>query len=154
MRNTLLQESQVETLIYEDADMIDLHESAIPKCGANDIIVRNMRSETCGSDLISYLHGIMSSGIYTDIEAGREMVGIVDAVGENIQGIQEGSRVFIDPCAAVEYQWGSSVAGTFSQYVCVHNAHLNYNVFLLPDSLSFDEAVLGKPFSAILQLLA
>ena len=39
------------------------------------------------------------------------------------------------------------IAGAFSQYALVQNAELEYNLYVLPDSLSFDDAVLIEPFS-------
>jgi len=137
----------MKTLIYKDVKKIDLQERVIPSCGPNDIVVRNMRSGICGSDIGAYLYGTMSSGVFPDREFGHEMTGFVHEVGENVVGIVKDSRVFVNPSTAVEQPWDSDMAGAFSQYVCIRNARLNYNIFLLPDSLSFDDAVLIEPFS-------
>src|SRR5947209_18851526 len=45
-----------------------------------------------------------------------------------------------DPSASVR-------AVAFSQYILVQDAKLEYNLFLLPDSLSFEDAVLIEPFA-------
>jgi L-iditol 2-dehydrogenase len=45
-----------------------------------------------------------------------------------------------DPSASVR-------AGAFSQYVLVQGAKLEDNLFLLPDALSFEDAVLIEAFS-------
>ena len=137
----------MKALIYKDVKKIILCDKEIPRCGPNDIVVRNKRSGICGSDIAAYLHGTMSSGVFPDREFGHEMVGVVHARGENVVNIQKGSRVFINPNLAVEHPWDSDMAGAFSQYICIPNARLNQNVFLLPDTLAFDDAVLIEPFS-------
>ena len=137
----------MKALIYKDVKKIELQERAIPACGPNDIVVRNMRSGICGSDVSAYLHGTMSSGVFPHREFGHEMVGVVHEAGKNVVNIPEGGRVFVNPNTAVEHPWDSDMAGAFSQYVCIRNARLEHNVFMLPDSLSFDDAVLIEPFS-------
>jgi 2-desacetyl-2-hydroxyethyl bacteriochlorophyllide A dehydrogenase len=137
----------MKALVYKDVKKIELQEKDIPQCGEDDIVVRNMRSGICGSDIGGYLHGTMASGIFPDREFGHEMVGIVHAVGGRVKNIKAGSRVWINPGTAVEHPWDSDMAGAFSQYVRIKNARLDYNVFLLPESLSFDDAVLIEPFS-------
>ncbi|MDR1955317.1 MAG: zinc-binding dehydrogenase [Treponema sp.] len=137
----------MKALIYKDVKKMELQERDIPVCGADDVVVRNIRSGICGSDTGAYLHGTMSSGVFPDREFGHEMVGFIHEVGKNVVNIAKGSRVWVNPNTMVEHPWDSDMAGAFSQYVCVHNARLDYNVFLLPDTLSFDDAVLIEPFS-------
>ncbi|ULQ59274.1 zinc-binding dehydrogenase [Brucepastera parasyntrophica] len=137
----------MKALIYRDVKKIEMHEIPVPDCGPDDVIVRNIRSGICGSDVAGYLYGTMSSGIFPGREFGHEMVGYVDKVGKNVRDIAEGSRVFVNPNTTVRDPWDSDMAGAFSQYVRVLNACLDYNIFPLPDSLSFDNAVLIEPFS-------
>ena len=139
--------TDMKALIYKGVREIAVEERPDPICGENDLIVQNIRSGICGSDVGAYLYGTMASGIFPGREFGHEMVGFVYKTGKNITDIPKGLRVWVNPAASVIHTWDSDMAGAFSQYVVVHNARLNYNVYPLPDDLSFDDAVLIEPFA-------
>jgi threonine dehydrogenase-like Zn-dependent dehydrogenase len=124
-----------------------VEEKPEPFCGEDDVIVRNVRSGICGSDVGAYLYGTMASGIFPGKEFGHEMTGVVYKTGKNITGIKNGLRVWVNPNTSVINRWDSDMAGAFSQYTVVHNAKLDYNLYPLPDDLSFDDAVLIEPFA-------
>jgi 2-desacetyl-2-hydroxyethyl bacteriochlorophyllide A dehydrogenase len=137
----------MKAVIYKGIRDIVVEERPEPFCGDNDVIVQNIRSGICGSDVGAYLYGTMASGIFPDREFGHEMVGFVYKTGKNITGIKPGLRVWVNPNTSVLNPWDSDMAGAFSQYTVVHNAKLNDNLYPLPDDLSFDDAVLIEPFA-------
>lgn len=75
------------------------------------------------------------------------MVGYVYEKGENVAGVDIGTRVFVEPAFCTPNPYEADMAGAFSQYIRVHNAKVGYNLYLLPDELSYDDAVLIEPFS-------
>ena len=137
----------MKALIYKGIKDVVVEERPEPVCGDNDVIVQNIRSGICGSDVGAYLYGTLASGIFPDKEFGHEMAGLIHKTGNNVLGIKTGQRVWVNPSTSVIDTWDSDMAGAFSQYALVHNAKLNYNVYPLPEDLSFDDAVLIEPFA-------
>lgn len=109
-----------------------------PEAGPSDVLVKTVRSSICGSD-------VGGVGVETGIQFGHETAGYVAGVGAKVQGIREGDRVWINPMNAMP-KYKTCQLGGFSEYIRVPDARLNYNLFLLPDAISWDEASLIEPF--------
>jgi len=137
----------MRALIYKGIKDVELQEKEIPICGQDDVIIRNMRAGICGSDVTGYLYGGEKVAIYPGREFGHEMVGYVYEKGENVTCVEVGTRVFVDPTFCTPNPYEADMAGAFSQYVRVQNAKEGYNLYILPDNLSYDDAVLIEPFS-------
>jgi len=141
----------MKAIIYKGVRNVELQERTMPVCGPNDVIVRNVRAGICGTDVSAYLYGGIYGGIFPDSEEGHEfgheMVGYVCEVGENVSCVKEGTRVFVNPVLRTPDPSAACMACAFSQYVLVQNAKSEYNLYILPDSLSYDDAVLIEPFS-------
>ncbi|MBP1736330.1 MAG: Zn-dependent dehydrogenase [Oscillospiraceae bacterium] len=137
----------MKALIYKGIEDIELVEKDRPLCGPDDVIVRNIRSGICGTDITGYKYGGEKVYIFPGREFGHEMVGEVCEKGEHVQGLEIGSRVFVDPNYSTPDPYESDMAGAFSQYVRVWNAALGHNLYLLPEELSYEDAVLIEPFS-------
>jgi Threonine dehydrogenase and related Zn-dependent dehydrogenases len=139
--------SSMDALIYHGIKDIKLEKKNLPVCGADDVIVRNVRSGICGTDVTGYLYGGEKVMINPGSEFGHEMVGYVYKKGKNVTCVDIGTRVFVEPAARTPNPYHADMAGAFSQYVRVENAKIGYNLYLLPDNLSYDDAVLIEPFS-------
>jgi len=141
----------MKAIIYKGIKNVELQERPIPVCGPNDVIVRNVRAGICGTDVSAYLYGGIYGGIFPESveghEFGHEMVGYVYEVGENVTCVEKGTRVFVNPTTRTLNPSEACMASAFSQYVLVQNAKLEYNLYILPDTLSYDDAILIEPFS-------
>ena len=120
------------------------------------IIVKVKTCGICGSDLHPY-----RLGERLGIISGHEFSGDVVEVGEGIDDIKVGDRVSAvsyRPCGACYWckqglpqrcsnlsMAGEHFAGAMADYILVPNAHLNLNVFKLPDNLSYEEAATIEP---------
>ena len=139
--------------IYKGVGKVELGTFEIPKAGPNDVVVRNMRAGICGTDLHAYLVEGQSVGIRPEHQFGHEMVGYVFEVGENVTGVEEGKKVFVNPVTCKRVKKGytatemADMAGAFSEYILVEDAQIDYNLFLFPDELEYDRAVLIEPMS-------
>ena len=87
--------------IYLGKRSIEIRESAIPDCGDNDILVKNIRSSICGTDVAVYTHG-PGTGHRVTIggEFGHETVSRVVKTGRNITDISVGDRIYPYPLYA------------------------------------------------------
>ncbi|HEY6410518.1 MAG TPA: zinc-binding dehydrogenase [Ktedonobacteraceae bacterium] len=139
----------MKALIYKDTKTVEVQERAMPVCGPDDVIVRNVRAGICGTDVTGYLYGGRTVGFLPDCEFGHEMVGSVYETGQHVTCVEKGTRVFVNPMTRLRTPDPSASvrAGAFSQYILVQDAKMEDNLFLLPESLSFEDAVLIEPFS-------
>lgn len=139
----------MKALIYKDKRAVEVQERDMPVCGPDDVIVRNVRAGICGTDVTGYVYGGRAVGFIPNTEFGHEMVGYVYEMGKNVTCVEKGTRVFVNPITRLRTEDPSAAvrACAFSEYVLVQDAKLEYNLFILPDELSFEDAVLIEPFA-------
>lgn len=140
--------------IYHGIENVSVEELEMPECGDYDVILKNIKGSICGTDVGAYYHGGDDAGIYPENQFGHEMSSIVYQVGSKVDpSIKKGMRVFPNPCLSKRPDCGLSSlsicdeCGAFSQYVQIQDAKLDYNIFELPENVSFDEAAIIEPFS-------
>ena len=128
----------------KDVQVVDLPD---PEPGPNDVIIKVIRAGLCGTDLAEY-HGSGQGAIQPGCEFGHEFAGKVVHVGSDVHGISEGLRVTVNPMTATEAGiMQACMVGGFSEYMKVEDAAIGYNIFPLPDELTFDDGSLVEPFS-------
>lgn len=144
---------------------IELVDKPIPEVGPNDALLRITTTTICGTD-VHILKG--EYPVAAGLTIGHEPVGIIEKLGSNVQGYQEGQRVIagaICPsytsyacqdgypsqdggCACHGYKpmggwrFGNTIDGTQAEYVLVPDAQAN--LAPVPDGLT-DEQVLMCP---------
>ena len=47
----------MKAVIYKDTKTVEVQERAMPVCGPDDVIVRNVWAGICGTDVKRYEHG-------------------------------------------------------------------------------------------------
>jgi len=121
------------------------------------VVIRVVRGGICGSDMLIY-HGKNPFASYPRIP-GHEFVGEVVENGEGSKKFKPGDRVVANPvvscgncypcrigrtnvCTSLQVI-GVHRDGGFAQYIAVDES----NLFRIPDSLSWDDAVFIEPFS-------
>lgn len=139
--------------IYNGIKNISIQELEKPTAGDNDVVIQVTRAGICGTDVHAYLAGGEDVGIHPGNQFGHEFVGIICEAGKNVSGLRVGDRVTICPTSRRPESCGltsteiADMSGAFSEYVYVEDAKKDHNVFVLPDSLHFETAVLAEPLS-------
>ncbi|MFA9378293.1 MAG: zinc-binding dehydrogenase [Lachnotalea sp.] len=137
----------MKTAIYYGPKDVRIEERPNPIAGPKDVVVKIKKAGICGSDITAWLYDGKYVGVFPNSEFGHEMVGVVDSIGSEIKEIKVGDRVFVNPtCAKRKGLYVTDMAGAFSEYVCIEDAKYEYNLFMLPDNVSYDEAVVMEPF--------
>ena len=134
--------------IYNGQKNILMTELETPQAGDNDIVVRNLYSSICGTDVAVYMHG-PNTGHRVTVggEFGHEMVSEVVQVGKNVKDIRVGDRVSPYPRLAKGDPKRAGTVGGFSEYVLIPNARLNEQVYPVSDSITSRVASLIEPFT-------
>ncbi len=133
--------------LYNGPQNISLTEIPLPPCGDNDIIIKNIYSGICGSDITAYKQDGASMRIYPGSEFGHEMIGEVVEIGKNITELNIGDRVYPYPLNCKDDRTRSATVGGFSEYVHIPNCRLNHSVYKLDDSISSKVGALLEPFT-------
>ena len=130
---------------------IRIGEAPDPQIRPDEVLVKSAYAGICGTDLHIYRGEFPNRVRYPAIQ-GHEFGGVVEEVGTDVQGIQVGDRVTVDPvlschsCAACRtghlnacYSLkllGVDLDGGYGQYVAAPASH----VYHLPDSVPMDHA--------------
>lgn len=136
---------------------VELREIAEPTPRAGEVLVRVRAVGVCGSDLHQY-HGTQSWKVNTPVVLGHEFAGVIEVVGEGVQGWQVGDRVACETAAVIcgtcaycrtgrynlcphRLGFGYGVNGAMTRYVRVPARILHR----LPGNLCFEDAAMTEP---------
>lgn len=145
----------MRAVVYRGIGDIALEERPVPEIGPKDVLVKNMRTGICGTDVSAYLKGGDALGIFPGGLIGHEFVSEVVEVGAEVTDprIVPGLRVFVNGSTSKREGEGRSKleitdsAGGLTQFISIHDAQIGYNLHPLPDNVSYDKAVVIEPFS-------
>ena len=84
----------MKAAILTEVGKIVVAETNTPSCGRDEVLIRVKLGGICGSDHTLY-HGRFN--VPLPVIPGHEAIGIVEAVGEDVAGIEAGQRVTIQP---------------------------------------------------------
>ncbi|NHA14742.1 L-threonine 3-dehydrogenase [Thioalkalivibrio sp. XN279] len=129
-----------------------------PQPGHNDVLIKVRKTAICGTDMHIYNWDEWAARtIPVPMATGHEFVGVVEAVGSEVQGIQPGDRVSGEGhltcghcrnCRAGRRHLcrntvgvGVNRQGCFAEYLCIPAS----NVFKLPDAISDEVASILDP---------
>ncbi len=139
-------EGNMKALMYRDIGKVECVTLPIPECGPKGITIEVARASICGSDIHAYNRGPLAGGLWgKDVQFGHEFVGIVVEVGDEVEGIKIGDRVWVNPDFCKGDPRKSCMAGGFAEYASTVDARLGETVFILPDNVPFKTAVLLEP---------
>ena len=149
----------VQIVKPEQLEIIELEKPEIDN--KNNVLIKMTAAGICGSDVGIY-HGTNAAATYPRI-IGHEMVGTVEEIGDNVQNLKPGDRVIVNqvtscgqcyPCKkgrgnvcdhlAVR---GVHIDGGYREYIAVPES----DCYLLPDSLSDQDAVMIEPTTIAIQ---
>lgn len=148
MESVKTRERNMKAALYQGKREIEIVELPMPTAGENDIVIKNIYSSICGTDVAVYIHGPnQGHRITVGGEFGHETVSRVVEVGKNVKDIQVGNRVYPYPRLAKGNPKRSGTMGGFSEYILVPNAKMNEVVYPVPEKISDKEASLIEPFT-------
>ena len=138
----------MKAAIYLGKENIEIRELLMPECGENDVIIENLYSSICGTDVAVFHHG-PGTGHRIDIggEFGHETVSRVVAVGRNVTEFTVGERVYPYPRYVKGDTRRAGTIGGFSEYILVPNAKRNYSLYPVDEGISDKIACLTEPFT-------
>ncbi len=148
---------------YSNSD-VRVEERPNPKIGDHDILVEVIACGLCGSDLLEW-YRIKRAPLVL----GHEPAGVVVKTGNLVTSVKPGDRVFVThhvPCNACHYcLTGHETActmfqsrnnfdpGGFSQLLRVTGKSVETGTFILPDSVTFEQATFIEPLGTAVRAM-
>ncbi len=134
--------------IYLGKENIEIQEMPMPKVGDNDVLVQNIYSSICGTDVAVFTHG-PNTGHKVDVggEFGHETISRVVQVGKNITDFAVGDRVYPYPLYAKNDTRRAGTIGGFSQYMLIPEARKYHSLYPVDERISDRLACLIEPFT-------
>ena len=134
--------------IYLGKENIEVRELPLPEVGDDDVLIKNIYSSICGTDVAVYQHGPNTGHrIAVGGEFGHETVSRVVAVGKNVTEFQADERVYPYPRYAKNDTKKAGIIGGFSEYILVPRAKRNHSLYAVPKEISDRLACLIEPFT-------
>jgi 2-desacetyl-2-hydroxyethyl bacteriochlorophyllide A dehydrogenase len=149
----------MKSVVFVEPNRIEIRDQPIPELGNYDVLVKVHACGICGTD-IHILRG--EHIVEFPVVPGHEFSGEVVQIGANVDGLQIGDRVTVDPnivdhtcyfCSRGETNLcenltaiGVNRDGGFAEY-CRVPARQAYKI---PEAVSLDEAALAEPLACCL----
>ena len=134
--------------IYLGKEQIEIRELPLPEVGEDDILVQNIYSSVCGTDVAVFTHG-PNTGHKVTVggEFGHETVSRVVKVGRKNTEFTVGERVYPYPRYAKGDTRRAGTIGGFSEYILIPNAKRNHSLYTVDEHISDKLASLIEPFT-------
>jgi L-iditol 2-dehydrogenase len=149
-----------QALYYSNSD-IRIQEAPKPEIGPAELLIRVEAAGICGSDLMEWYRLDR-----VPLVLGHEISGTIEELGEGLKGYKKGDRVACShhvPCGKCHYclKGHETVCDTlrktnfdpggFCEYLRLPKINVDYGVYPLPDSVSFEEATFIEPLACVLR---
>jgi len=147
--------------VYYNNHDVRIEERAQPRIGPGEILVKVLASGICGSDVMEW-YRIKKAPLVL----GHEISGEIVETAPDVERYRVGDRVFVShhiPCNTCYYcLHGNHTAcetlhttnfdpGGFAEYIRVPALNVDRGVFILPDSMTFDEGTFIEPLACVLR---
>ncbi len=147
-------------MYYNNKD-VRVEEIPVPEIGLDELLVKAAACGICGSDVLEW-YRIKKAPLVL----GHEMAGEIVEVGKNVKKYHAGQRVFVShhvPCNTCDYCLNgyhtacdtlhstNFYPGGFSEYIRVPAINVDRGVFVLPDEMTYDEAVFIEPLACVVR---
>lgn len=131
--------------IYRGPGKVDVVDLPYPACGPDEVVVRNLMSGVCGSDVSAYRDGGDDHMIWADHEFGHEAISEIVEIGGEVKDLAVGDHVFVMGNALRDRRRVATVGG-FSEYIRIPQCELGYSVLKIDKAIPLRTAVLFEPF--------
>lgn len=138
----------MKAAIYLGKEQVEIRELPDPVCGDRDVVIQNLYSSICGTDVAVYTKGPNTGHrITVGGEFGHETVSRVVAVGKEVTEFQPGERVYPYPLYAKNDPSRAGTIGGFSEYILVPEAKRGHSLYPVPPEIPDRLACLIEPFT-------
>lgn len=134
--------------IYLGKENVEVREIPTPELDDNDVLIKNIYSSVCGTDVAVFEHG-PNTGHKVSVggEFGHETVSRVVAVGKNVTDFAVGERVYPYPLYVTGDPGRAGTIGGFSEFILAPDAKRDRSLYGVDERISDRLASLIEPFT-------
>lgn len=140
---------------------IRFEEVDIPEPQRGEVRIKIEAALTCGTDIKTYRRGhpVLIKKVPSGF--GHEFSGVIEKIGEDVQGFKVGDRVVAAnsaPCGKCffcrrgDYNLCENLTflnGAYAEYINIPSQIVKKNLIKLPDDLSFEKAAFAEPLANV-----
>lgn len=145
-------------MYYKNSD-VRLEEMPKPEIGPAELLVKVISSGVCGSDVMEWYRMKKAP-----LVLGHEIAGDIVEVGSKVKRYKAGERVFVShhiPCNTCYHclndhhcvcdtlRSTNFYPGGFAEYIRIPDINVDRGTFVIPESVSYDEAVFIEPLACV-----
>ena len=153
--------ASMRAAVYRRNDDVRIESLPVPRPGPGEFLMRTVASGICGSDVMEWYRVKRAPCVL-----GHEVAGEVAEVGEGVEGLRKGDRVFVShhvPCNRCRYCLrGDHTAchtlhttnfdpGGFAEFIRIPAINVRFGTFKLPDEVSDEEGVFIEPLGCVVR---
>ncbi|MBI4335038.1 MAG: alcohol dehydrogenase catalytic domain-containing protein [Candidatus Omnitrophica bacterium] len=147
-------------IYYSNGD-VRIEERPSPKIGEGELLIKVVASGLCGTDVMEWYRINR-----VPLVLGHEIAGEIIEVGPGVKKYKKGQRIACShhvPCGECHYcRMGHETVcetlrktnfdpGGFSEYARLPKINVEKGVYVLPDSVSYEEATFTEPLACVLR---
>ena len=149
-------------ILYGKED-VRLERVEIPLPGAGEIRVKIQAALTCGTDVKVYRRGYHAAMLKPPIRFGHEFAGIIEAIGEGVEGWEIGERVVAAnsaPCGVCYFCRKNRpelcedllfLNGAYAEQIVIPARIVEKNLLRIPANLNFESAAMTEPLACVVK---
>ncbi len=154
----------MKAVIWKDFGKIEVYDVPKPTPSENEILVRVKAASLCRTDATMIERGIL--GIQPPVIIGHEVSGVVEQVGNGVEGVAVGQLMALDPpvpcrqcrvcqsglvhmCPNTQHI-GAHIPGGMAEYITIDYR----NAYPVPEGVSAEAASLAEPFAVCLEAIS
>lgn len=150
----------MKVAVYYSNDDIRIEERPQPQISRGEVLVKMRACGICGTDVMQWYRIKKAPRVL-----GHEMAGDIVKTGPEVSKFKKGDRVFVShhvPCYKCRYcsqrkytackslHAGNYDPGGFSEFIRVPEDNVSYGTFILPDSMTYEDATMIEPLGCAL----
>jgi (R,R)-butanediol dehydrogenase / meso-butanediol dehydrogenase / diacetyl reductase len=129
---------------------VRLDDYSRPEPGPADVVVKMKACGICGSDLSYIKVGGMSRNAEGTTALGHEGSGEVMFVGRDVNGVEVGQPVIVNPMNTPSFIGSGGPEGAFTEELLVREARLGDSILAVPKGIPYDIAAMCEPLAVAL----
>ncbi|MBQ8619272.1 MAG: zinc-binding dehydrogenase [Clostridia bacterium] len=138
----------MKAALYHGIRSIEIADLPDYPCGDDAIVLQNIYSSICGTDVAVYNHGLgLGHRITIGGEFGHETICRVFKVGKNVKSVKVGDRAYPYPLLVTGDRKRAGTIGGFSEYIYCPCPEWEKSIYHVDDAISDRAAALIEPFT-------